>query len=314
MTAPQNPSPSSPAPVVGRYRIEHRTSYHYSDSVSASYGRGYLRPRELPWQRCVEHALRVEPAPTDSAESVDVYGNVDTFFHVTTSHTDLEVVGVSLVEVQRPVLEPDVAMLPWELARLPDGDADAVDFLLPSPYVDIPGEAATYAAESFRPGRPISEAALDLVRRIHTDFTYRSGATTVGTSVATLFTDRAGVCQDFAHLLLACARSLGLPARYVSGYLATSPPPGRPRMIGADASHAWAAIRLPDGQWFAVDPTNDQAADERYTTLAWGRDYGDVPPLRGVIFTEATSRTMKVSVDVAPLVEWDRVDLAPLTQ
>ncbi len=284
-----------------RYRIEHRTAYRYADSVSASYGRGHLRPRDLPWQSCQEHSLVVEPAPSDAAESTDVYGNVHHYFHVTTSHTELTVTGVSVVDVRRPDIDKVAAAQPWEESRVGPAEGEQVEFLLASPYVQITDEVHAYAATSFQPGRPALEAARDLVRRIHSDFTYTSGATKVGTPVPQVLASRTGVCQDFAHLIVACARSHGVPARYVSGYLCTAPPPGRPRMVGVDASHAWAALRLPGGQWLAVDPTNDTLADERYTTVAWGRDYGDVPPLRGVIFTEARSSTMHVAVDVAPL-------------
>ncbi|MET3806439.1 transglutaminase-like putative cysteine protease [Nakamurella sp. UYEF19] len=288
-------------PVTRRYRIEHRTAYRYSDSVSASYGRGYLRPRVLPWQDLQSHTLVIEPAPSDAAESTDVYGNVDSYFHVTKSHTELVVTGVSMVVVRRPEIDVVAAERPWEDARIGEVDAEGMEFLLASPYVQITEEVREYAASSFRPGRPAMDALVDLVRRIHADFKYSSGSTKVGTSVPEILTKRSGVCQDFAHLMVACARSHGLPARYVSGYLATNPPPGRERMVGVDASHAWAAVRVPGGHWLALDPTNDQLADERYTTVAWGRDYGDVPPLRGVIFTDAETSTMKVAVDVAPL-------------
>jgi transglutaminase-like putative cysteine protease len=284
-----------------RYRIEHRTAYRYSDSVSASYGRGYLRPRELPWQDCQEYTLLIEPAPSDAAESTDVYGNVDSYFHVTSSHTELVVTGVSIVQVRRPEFDRAAADRPWEGARTTEGDAEGVEFLLASPYVQITDGVREYASVSFRPGRPALETLLELTGRIHADFKYTSGATTIGTPIDEILVEREGVCQDFAHLAVACARSQGVPARYVSGYLATTPPPGRARMVGVDASHAWAAVRLPGGHWLAIDPTNDQLADERYTTVAWGRDYGDVPPLRGVIFTDAETSTMKVAVDVAPL-------------
>jgi transglutaminase-like putative cysteine protease len=154
---------------------------------------------------------------------------------------------------------------------------------------------------SFTPGRPIKEATRDLTHRIHTEFTYGHGATSVNSTVVDVLEAKKGVCQDFAHLAVACLRSLGLAGRYVSGYLATRPPPGKPRMIGADASHAWAAVRLADSNWLNFDPTNDTVIDERFTTVAWGRDYDDVAPLRGVIYTDAKKREMDVAVDVAPL-------------
>ena len=286
------------------HRIEHRTTYRYSDVVSASYGRGFLRPRELPWQQCLDHQLSVHPSPSDRSESEDGYGNVSTYFHVTQSHTELTVTGVSTVRAEPP--HHDLARLrqPWEQARpAVDADPEAVEFVLPSPQVQLPAQVRAYAELSFRPGRPLFDAIVDLTSRIHADFNYRSGATDVDTTIATVLAERAGVCQDFAQLAVACVRSVGLPARYVSGYLATDPPPGKDRMVGADATHAWAAVRAPGGSWLAFDPTNDQLADERYTTVAWGRDYNDVPPLRGVIFTDATTSEMTVAVDVAPIRE-----------
>lgn len=290
------------APGTRRYAIEHRTAYTYSDDVSASYGRGYLRPRDLPWQRCLTHRVVTTPPAADSSVGLDVYGNHDFFFHVTTAHQQLEVISRSLVEVRRPVIDPAVLVLPWERVRPQHaGEGDAVDFVVGSPRIDMSDAVRAYAAPSFPAGREIADAIADLTHRIFADFTYRSGATTVTTKVADVLTDREGVCQDFAHLAVACLRSVGLAGRYVSGYLATDPPPGRERMIGVDATHAWAAVWLPGGSWLAFDPTNDQLVDERYATVAWGRDYGDVPPLKGVIFTDAKTSTMTVSVDVAPV-------------
>jgi transglutaminase-like putative cysteine protease len=287
---------------VRRYEIEHRTTYSYSDDVSASYGRGYLRPRDLPWQRCLTHRVTTRPAAADSAPGVDVYGNSDFFFQVTTAHRTLEVTSRSLVEVRPPDRDDAALAVPWERARPRQaGEGDAVDFVVGSPRIDVPEAVREYATPSFPPGRDIGSCIMDLTHRIFADFTYRSGSTTVTTRVAEVLVARQGVCQDFAHLAVACLRSLGLPGRYVSGYLATDPPPGRERMVGVDATHAWAAVRLPGGSWLDFDPTNDQLADERYTTVAWGRDYGDVPPLKGVIFTDATTSSMKVSVDVAPV-------------
>ncbi len=285
-----------------RYAIEHRTTYDYSEDVSASYGRGYLRPRDLPWQRCTEHSVVTTPAAADAATGLDVYGNHDFYFHVTSAHQRLDVVSRSSVEVDPPPTDAAALALPWERARPRHADdGDAVDFVLDSPRIDMSPAVAAYAAPSFPPGREIGDAVLDLTHRIFTDFAYRSGSTTVTTKVAAVLVDREGVCQDFAQLAVACLRSVGLAGRYVSGYLATDPPPGRERMVGVDATHAWAGVWLPGGDWLAFDPTNDQLADERYVTVAWGRDYGDVPPLKGVIFTDAKTSSMTVSVDVAPV-------------
>lgn len=289
--------------MTRRYRIEHRTVYRYSDEVSASFGRGYLRPREVPGgQSCLSHSLTIDPEPSDLTHDVDVYGNPNSYFHVTEAHTELVVTGLSEVRVDLPAVDPTVLAQPWELAR-PTGvtDPPAVEFTLASPLVRMPAQVRDYALTSFTDRRPIGDAVRDLTHRIFTEFAYHPGSTNVSSTVIDVLEARAGVCQDFAHLAVACLRSVGLACRYVSGYLATDPPPGKERMIGVDASHAWAAVRLADGSWLGFDPTNDAHADERYTIVAWGRDYDDVPPLRGVIYTDAESNEMDVSVDVAPL-------------
>ncbi|KQO38810.1 transglutaminase family protein [Aeromicrobium sp. Leaf245] len=289
-----------------RLDVTHRTTYTYDDDVTGSYGIGYLTPRELPWQRIEQHEVVVDPTPLDLATDVDHYGNTATFFQLDEAHRDLAVVARSVVEVDVPVMDPVALAVPWEQARpterrdVPDAWR-AIDLALASPSIDHPAAAHAYAAESLRPGRPLGEAALELMHRIYADFAYEQGATTVTTTISDVLEARAGVCQDFAQLTLACLRSHGLAARYVSGYLATEPPPGKERVLGADATHAWAAVWVPGGGWLALDPTNDQAANERYVTVAWGREYADVPPLKGVIFTEAKTSTLSVAVDVVPV-------------
>lgn len=290
---------------MSRYRIEHSTTYTYDAPVTASYGGFHLRPRDLAWQRCLAHRVQIDPEPAQVSGHDDVYGNVRSSFHVVTPHTRLQVTAVSDVEVIDNELDPDRLGLAWERARpaeRPDQpDAwRAEDFTFASPMVDLAPEVRTYGEVSFPPGRPLGEAASELMHRVHTDFTYKSGSTTVATRVAELLERRMGVCQDFAHVMIACFRSLGLAGRYVSGYLATRPPPGRPRLIGADASHAWAGCWVPGAGWLYLDPTNDRLADHSHATVAWGRDYSDVPPVQGVIFTEAKESTMQVSVDMAP--------------
>lgn len=284
----------------------HRTTYTYDDSVSNSYGIAYVTPRVLPEQDVVEDRVIVEPAAADVSRDIDFYGNTVTYFQVLTPHETLVVEARSRVQVRTPVMAEQTLALPWEQARpleRPDvADAwRAGDFTLASPLVDHNVGAHEYAARSLQPGRPVGEAVTDLMHRIHRDFEYDKKATTVTSSVEDVLESRAGVCQDFAHLTLACLRTHGLAVRYVSGYLATNPPPGRERVVGADASHAWASVWLPDGSWLAIDPTNDQWVNDRYVTVAWGRDYGDVPPVKGIIFTEAKSSKLKVEVDVAPV-------------
>ncbi|AEF40285.1 transglutaminase family protein [Hoyosella subflava] len=287
------------------YEVTHITTYTYPEPVTSSYGRGYLTPLELPEQRRREHAVSVSPEPSDQSFMTDFYGNTAFYFHVTSDHDELVVTGRSLVEVDAPQeghLTTGPAGAPWELSR-PVGReaARAVDFRLDNDPPEVTDVVREYAAPIFVPGRSLAEAIWDLTHRIYTDFTYHSGSTTVSTRVAEVMHRRSGVCQDFARVAIACLRAQGLAASYVSGYLATTPPPGKERMVGADATHAWAAVWLPGGAWLAFDPTNDQFVDERYVTVARGRDFVDVSPLRGIIYTRAKTSSMSVSVDVAPV-------------
>ena len=294
------------------YRITHRTTYSYDEEVTDSLGIAHLVPRVLPWQSVGSFEVEITPSPVDLSHDTDYYGNRATYFQVTDPHTRLEIEAVSEVDVSTPVLPPALLEAAWEPARplaIPDqmGAWRATDFALPSDAVEQVDEARAYAAPSFPRKRPVGEAVTDLMHRIHADFGYDRTATTVTSTVGEVLATRAGVCQDFAHLTLACLRSQGLAARYVSGYLSTLPVAGQPRVVGADASHAWVAVWLPDpagasdGDWLAFDPTNDQWANDRYVTVAWGRDYSDVTPVKGVIFTDAKKSTLQVSVDVAPL-------------
>jgi transglutaminase-like putative cysteine protease len=292
--------------VTRTYEITHRTTYRYSDDVTSSYGRGFLTPRVTDTQRCLSHELVIDPDTTDSTISRDVYGNLSSYFHVTERHRTLTVTSHSIVEVDPPAPElygGGSARAPWEIARPvgPDG-ALATEFTLDLASAEITDEGRDYAAPSFTPERPLIEVLRDLNSRINNDFTYRSGSTTVSTRVAEVLAAREGVCQDFARLAIACLRANGLAASYVSGYLATDPPPGRERMVGVDATHAWASVWTPQNQWLGLDPTNDQMVDERYIVVGFGRDYADVPPLRGIIYTDSESSVIEVSVDVAPCV------------
>jgi transglutaminase-like putative cysteine protease len=249
--------------------------------------------------------LIVDPQPADSSTSRDGYGNVGSYFHVTERHRELSVTSHSVVEVDPPSVESygaGSALAPWEIARPvgPDG-ALATEFALDLRPPEITEALRAYAAPTFEPGRPLIEVLTELNARIHADFTYRSGSTTVSTQVAEVLVAREGVCQDFARLAIACLRANGLAASYVSGYLATDPPPGRERMVGVDATHAWAAVWTPQSHWLGLDPTNDTMVDERYVVVGIGRDYADVPPLRGIIYTDSESSVIAVSVDVAPI-------------
>jgi transglutaminase-like putative cysteine protease len=286
------------------YQISHTTVYRYSDDVTSSYGRGFLTPRDSSRQRCLSHELIIEPAAADSSTSRDVYGNISSYFHVTERHNTLSITSNSVVEVDPPppqLYDGGSARAPWEIARPVGADgALATEFTLDLQAPEISDALRAYAAPSFASGRPLIEVLRDLTSRIYADFTYQSGSTTVSTKVTEVLAAREGVCQDFARLAIACLRANGLAASYVSGYLATDPPQGKERMIGIDATHAWASVWTPQNQWLALDPTNDQMVDERYVSVGFGRDYADVPPLRGIIYTDAKSSVIDVSVDVAP--------------
>jgi transglutaminase-like putative cysteine protease len=283
------------------YRIRHATVYGYDSEVSSSYGEVHLLPRDLPNQRCRESSLTVDPHPAGMRHRTDFFGNRAAFFSVLDPHTTLSVTADSVVEV-RPAAAP-AAGTPWEQAgRRAAADAEAAQFLLDSPMVPAGPELAALAAPLFAPDRPLLDAVAELSTMIHRDFAYLPGATSVRSTIAEILAARAGVCQDFAHLMIGCLRSLGLAARYVSGYLETDPPPGQPRLEGADASHAWVSVWVPgldgSGGWVDVDPTNDQFVGERHITIGWGRDYQDLPPVKGVIFTDGKRHELTVRVDV----------------
>ena len=289
------------------YRVVHRTEYRYESEVSSSYGELHVLPRDSPGQVCRSSRVRIEPEPHDYRERTDFYGNRAAYFAVLEPHTRLTVTAESVVDVSRPGSLPLPVDQPWETIRdqlrvdPADEAFDARGFLLDSPKVAVSPAVSAYAAESFPAGRPLTEALTELTTRIYTDFAYKPGATSVRTTLTELLEDRKGVCQDFAHLAVGCLRSVGLPGRYVSGYLETRPPPGRPRLVGADVSHAWASVFVPDAGWVDLDPTNDRFVSDRYVTTACGRDYGDVSPLKGVIYTKSKKNELEVSVDVAPL-------------
>lgn len=290
------------------YRITHRTDYFYEQPVSSSYGQLHMLPRELPVQRCRSSDLSISPAPELARERVDFFGNRVAYFSLHEPHQHLNVTVTSVVEVEERSAELSLfGQQSWEQIRdtvaagghqIPP---DIVQYLLDSPRAGAAEIYRDYASSSFTPGAGVFEAVHTLCSRIHADFEYRPGSTSVVTPLSTAFANRKGVCQDFAHLGIACLRSLGLPARYVSGYLETEPPPGRPKLTGADGSHAWLSVFVPDAGWVDVDPTNDQFVGDRYVTTAIGRDYGDVPPMTGVIYTVGKTERLEVAVDVVAL-------------
>ena len=290
--------------------VVHATTYDYTPAVKTAQHVAHLRPADRFGQRVLRHALRMSPQPVQWSESLDVFGNTACFFGLQSTHEQLVVVADSIVSTSARAVPQE--SLPWEDARERlrfhrGAEYDpATGFLFASPYVPRHQHFVEYARPSFQPRRPLHEAARHLASRIHADFAYVSQATDASTPALEALALRQGVCQDFAHVMLGCLRSLGLPARYVSGYLLTEPPPGEARLVGSDASHAWVSVYLPAGSgagaWIDLDPTNDRAPGEDYVTVAIGRDYGDVSPLRGVIHGGA-SHTLRVAVTVAPLPE-----------
>ena len=297
-----------------RLRITHDTRYRYEPPVLTAVHMTHLTPPPTRCQDRLDARLQVHPQPASITESLDIYRNVRTFFEIASPHDELLVRASSLVETHAP--DPVGSPLAWDAVRdsfVYHVGAEwhpAAEFIYPSHYVH-PGEVfADYARPSFPPGRPLIDAARELMQRVHADFTYASRSTEINTPAAEALAQRRGVCQDFSHVMLACLRSLGLPARYVSGYLLTQPPPGQPRLVGSDASHAWVAVFLPDVAaqhgghgWYDLDPTNDRhgwgAPGEDFVRLAVGRDYADISPMRGVIHGGA-GHELDVGVTVEP--------------
>lgn len=291
------------------YRVEHDTRYVYGSTVDASQHLAYLRPRELPYQHVGLHQLTVTPAPAHSLQRTDYFGNTADHFHIMRPHQELTVSARSIVHVldRHTAMNPDDSP-PWkEVARemtRPAGtiDPEIAQFTQPSPYLPLTSSIEAFALESFPAGATVLGGALHLMHSIHNSFTFDASATNVTTPVTRVFAARRGVCQDFAHVAISCLRSLGLAARYVSGYLLTDPPPGQPRLVGADASHAWLSVYCPAHGWVDLDPTNDLVVGLRHITLAWGRDFGDVSPLRGVLLRGAEHK-LYVGVSVVPIDE-----------
>jgi transglutaminase-like putative cysteine protease len=299
-----------------RLRVEHRTSYFYGDTVTTSHHEARLTPRESESQRTCSHQIEISPTPEARRRRFDYFGNRVVHFSLSEPHRSLEVLARSVVEItpQRP---PEIERSPsWESVRdllAEDRRRDALDaysMVFESPLVPALPEVHAYAASVFTPGRPILEAVQALVARVHAEFAYDDHATEVSTALADVLRLRRGVCQDFAHLAVACLRSHGLPARYVSGYLLTHPPPGRPKLLGADASHAWFATFVPEYGWVDFDPTNNVIPTTDHVTAAYGRDFSDVTPLRGVILGGGQHK-LSVAVDVDLVPESEDVDELP---
>jgi len=290
-----------------KYRVIHETRYLYSDPVSLCHTVAHLAPRNLPHQKVERIQFVIDPSPSAYSEHTDIFGNTVSYFALQHPHDRLAVTVASIVDVKIPAVPASDALMPgWERLResLRDprsqGYPDFQLFMLPSPHVELSSELAAYATDSFKPGRPAEEAFRELMERIHNDFSFVPGYTAVSTPLHEVLRHRKGVCQDFAHLAIGCLRSTGLAARYVSGYIETLPPPGKEKMRGADVSHAWFGAYLPGRGWLEYDPTNNIVPGDRHVTVAYGRDYSDVVPVKGVIFGSG-SQQLLVSVDMERL-------------
>lgn len=292
-----------------QYRITHKTAYRYAEPVSLCHSEAHLRPRDTDKQRCLLQRLDIDPVPAIVTSRADFFGNHVHYFRIEQPHAGLSVISMS-----------DVELLAGSEAQYASGTqtwTDAADALanstapeiqaarpycLDSPLIGVSADVAAYAERFFTAGISLRAAVHALMDAIHTEFTYDPGFTTVTTPPAEVLSHRRGVCQDFAHFAIACLRSRGLAARYVSGYIETLPPPGGRKLIGADASHAWFSVYEPAAGWFDFDPTNNQIPMERHITTAWGRDYADITPLKGIAFGGG-AHSAEVSVDVTALDE-----------
>lgn len=285
-------------------RVEHVTEYEYASRVELAAHMVHLRPRDLPWQHVLSFALRVTPRPDRVRWGADHFGNPVAWLFIDRAHISLKVATTALVDIA-PRPPPPAADTPsWEhvaaLAQRPAAARDVAEFTFGSPMAPPGPDVLAYTAVSFPPGRPILAALLDLMARIGRDFRFDPEVTTISTPVRLVLQMRAGVCQDFAHLMIAGLRALGVPARYVSGYVRTVPPPGQARLRGADHSHAWVSCWLgPAHGWIDLDPTNDLIVADEHVWLGWGRDYSDVSPLYGVLLGGGR-HSLRVSVDIEP--------------
>ena len=291
------------------YSVTHTTEYIYDDYVSYCHNLATLKPRSFNGQQVLEYNISINPQPTEISESIDFFGNHTTRFSIQQSHKILEVTCKSKIDrnIKNVIDElPEAAKnitlndALAEIKKLNPELLEVKQYVLESPLIrKINNEIRDYARVSFIGYRSIFEAAYELMQRIYNDFTYLPGYTSVATPINEVILEKKGVCQDFAQIAIACIRSVGLPAKYISGYIETIPPEGKPKLVGADASHAWFSIYIPGYGWFDFDPTNNQVPSLQHITVAWGRDYYDVSPLKGVIFSNGENQ-MKVSVDIRP--------------
>ena len=309
-----------------KYRITHTTFYHYSQPVGLCQNEARLQPRIFWRQQCHNSRFDIKPTPMDFSERIDFFGNRVAYFAIQQPHTQLIVTAISEVTIfprqnnldllnqmtweqvrsllqESPLLGQSQSQLGQSQIQIQDQTLEVLDarqYVLDSPMVIVTPELADYAQGSFLPNRALVDVVHDLMKRIYKDFTYDPAFTTIATPLSEVLSFRRGVCQDFAHLAIGCLRAYGIAARYISGYVETLPEPGKPRLVGADASHAWFSVYIPGTGWLDFDPTNNTVPLDQHITLAWGRDYADVTPLKGIAFGGG-QHTLSVSVDVLRL-------------
>jgi len=289
-----------------RYRVRHITEYTYGAPVSLCYNMAHLLPRDTRNQLCIHQKIQINPPPVYQSEGEDYFGNQTFYFSIQEAHkklvidvsTDFEISPINVLEwqTQNTITCGELRSL-LSAPNTPELRM-AKEYLLDSPQIRRSADLGAYAQSTFADDKPILQATLAFTHKIFTEFKFDPSTTTVATPLEQVLKQRSGVCQDFAHLAIGCLRSVGIPARYMSGYLETLPPPGQEKLVGADASHAWFAIFIPTLGWVEFDPTNDLMPNEQHLVTAWGRDYSDVTPLQGVIFEGGGSQQLAVSVDV----------------
>ena len=290
-----------------RFEVTHETVYDYAYPATLSQQRLHLTPRDFDFQRCEAHRIDISPTPDETHQAIDYFGNFSQYLALTQPHQSLTVVARSTIELlQRPCESLIAHSVPWETLRddlRSVGDPtrlEPIKYLYESPHVALSEGLVHYARASFTPHATVLAAAFDLTVRIHREFTFDANATDISTPLSELLSLKRGVCQDFAHFMIGCLRSIGVPCRYMSGYILTHPSPGKPRLIGADASHAWVSVYCPSIGWVDFDPTNRCMVNLEHITLGWGRDFSDVTLLQGVMLGGG-EQTLKVSVTVMPL-------------
>lgn len=294
-----------------RYQVTHSTHYEYEKKVNACYNRAHLLPRETAFQSITTPTVLINPIPSTGNRRIDYFGNRAYHFSLTEPHDSLsiEVSTVIKLSQERPRVVDELAYgatceeVSHDIHQ-PNGNIETLyarEFLLKSPMISLLPELKVFAADCFAPNKPFLTAVNDLNSKIYNEFEFDPTSTTIATPTKEVLENRRGVCQDFAHLAIACLRTLGYPARYISGYLETLPPPGEKKLEGADASHAWFSVFSPREGWFEFDPTNNSTPFDQHIVTAWGRDYSDVSPLRGIVYGGGQSQALKVSVDVKRL-------------